>query len=133
MQLLHDYVLDIRTARLSRARFAVLFVLLLIAGILMVVALGAGIGLTERFLPGLAQVLKSQTDAARMGGLPILMPFALAAVAFIWAQIALVAKRARDIGWHPVLVTVIYLLSTGVSGLGLLVALVLALVPGQRA
>jgi uncharacterized membrane protein YhaH (DUF805 family) len=96
------------------------------------VALGVGIGLTERFLPGFAEMLHSQTQAARAGGTLVLLVFAVIAAAITWAQICLVAKRARDIGWHPAVVTVIYLLTTGVSGLGLLVALVLALVPGRR-
>jgi uncharacterized membrane protein YhaH (DUF805 family) len=85
--------------------------------------------MTERFAPGLIEILKSQVEAARAVGLLVLLTFTLCAVAFIWAQINLVAKRARDIGWNPIVITAIYLVLAGVSGLGPFLALVLALVP----
>lgn len=131
MQIIRDYFLDIRSARLARSRFAVLFIGLLVIGFLLVILLGAGIGISERFAPGLVDIIKSQVVATRAAGLLVLLVFLVSAAAIIWAQISLVAKRARDIGWNPVFVTVLFLVLNGISVLGLLMALVLAIVPGS--
>jgi uncharacterized membrane protein YhaH (DUF805 family) len=131
MQILRDYFLDIRSARLSRGRFSILFIGLLVVAFVLAILLGAGIGITERFAPGLIDILKSQVAVTRASGLLVLLVFFVSALAIIWAKINLVAKRARDIGWNPIFITVLYLVLTGITGLGLLMALVLAIIPSR--
>lgn len=132
MQVIQDCFLDIRSGRLGRRRFAILFISLLVITFVPAILLGAGIGMTERFAPGLIEILKSQVDASRAAGLLVLLFFLLFAAAMIWAQINLVAKRTRDIGWNPILITVTYMVLTSASGLGLVLAVVLAVTPSRK-
>jgi uncharacterized membrane protein YhaH (DUF805 family) len=129
MQAFQDYFTGIGTARLSRSRFAILFFSLITVAFALVLLFGASIGVAERFSPGFVEILKSQIEVIRTAGIIGILAFALCTAAFIWAQINLVAKRARDIGWNPILITAIYLILVSATGLGLLFAMGLALVP----
>lgn len=120
MSAFRDMFGNFTTGRIGRLRFVVL-ILLLGAAMLatgLVLGFGAAIGNVVR-----DAAVQSALPAMRLAGLLVFLAVSLAIVV---GSLNLVAKRSRDIGWHPVLLVVLFLISSG------LVSIVLALVPGGQ-
>lgn len=104
---------------ISRGPFIVRAILYNVLPVAVAIALGLGAGIAHQL------GLTAQTPAAAPLGLAALILMLLVGLVFIWLMIRLVAARARDIGWSPLLVVAVYLV------LVQLPLIVLALVPGK--
>ncbi|RAH98720.1 hypothetical protein DLJ53_24060 [Acuticoccus sediminis] len=139
--MLKAYFGDLADGRIGRARFVGLWLgligMALLAALAIVVALGAAVHLAAGDL--------EEVEAAVVPaiGIPAIVVLTLAGFAFLFANLNIVAKRARDIGWPGWLVAVLYLVLSGgasqagegghggTAGLGLVMMLVLAIIPAN--
>lgn len=105
---------------IGRLRFIGLTILL--AVILMATALSLGIfaGVIHHVFPG-----ERVTAAVPVLGFGAFAIMGTVAIAVTIGMLNLVAKRARDIGWSPVLLVILYVVFSGI------VWIVLAIVPGM--
>lgn len=102
---------------IGRARFILGTIALAVVAVVLVIALGGGAGVYDRV-------------TGTSGGTPTLSGIALLFLvvvmgAYVVGNLNLVAKRARDIGWSPLLMVILYIIGSGV------VWIVLAVVPSQ--
>lgn len=133
----NDYFGGLSNGRLASIPFLLRWLILLALFIGVFVGLGAAIGLTERIVGGDLAALQRDL-AASLGG-PLAIVLLVALLVFVFANLNITAKRARDIGlpgWLTAIV--IAMLSGGISqatgqpetgGLGFLLLLILTFLP----
>lgn len=132
-----DYFLEIFDGRLGPMPFITRWLVLIVLMFGLVIGAAAAIGLTERLVGGDLQALQQELLSS-LGG-PFAIMVLVAFLAFAFAHLNIIAKRARDVGL-PGWITAILIaaLSGGVtqatgeattSGLGLMLLIILALLP----
>jgi uncharacterized membrane protein YhaH (DUF805 family) len=130
---LKDYLGELANGRLTPVRFVVLWVVLVVAFLAVMLGMGAAIGITERIIGG--DIATTQEVIRQKFGLPALIVLLILGVAFIFAHLNILAKRARDIGLPGWLVAILVAALLGASsqsatGIGGLIAvLLLAVLP----
>ena len=107
---------------IGRLRFIGLTILLFVILIATALSLGLFAGFLHQTIPD-----ERVTAAVPMFGFGAFVIMGIVAVAATIGMLNLVAKRARDIGWNPVLPVILYVVFSG------LVWIVLAIVPGTNA
>ena len=137
---LRDYFTQLAAGRLGRGRYVLLWVgligFLLLGMLLILVGMGVGLGVASGEFATMPERI---ADAI---GLPAIVALIVLALAAVFANLNIVAKRARDTGLPGWLVAVVYLLISGggsqagesgsVGGLGLLLMLILAVIPTDQ-
>ncbi len=136
-----DYLGDVASGRLGRGRFILLW---LISGIVLFLVLFAALLAFGLLGTAMARIGgdPGQPLFIDMAPLPLLVAMAVIVLGYLFANLNIVAKRARDIGLPGWLIAFGYALVYGATiqlgdqgttiGAGLLIAIVLALVPGRR-
>ncbi|MEM6495620.1 MAG: DUF805 domain-containing protein [Pseudomonadota bacterium] len=135
--MMRDYFLEIFDGRLRPIPFLVRWLALIVLMFGLAIGTGAAIGLTERIVGGDLQALQQELLSS-LGG-PVVIAVLIAFLAFAFANLNIIAKRARDVGL-PGWITAVLIaaLSGGASqatgepttgGLGLILLIVLALMP----
>lgn len=109
------------SGRIGRLRFVGLTILLALVFAIVGISLGGFAAISEK----LSEAGGAAPYAPRLGGAGLLV-FLIAGIALFVGTLNLVAKRARDIGWSPVLLIILYLFFNGITWI------VLALVSGSQ-
>lgn len=135
--MLTDYFGAITTGKLKRLRFVGLWVLLIIAFIGFALLIGVSIGVAEYMIGG--DLTAAQNILREKLALPAILGVIAAAITFLFTNLNIIAKRARDVGlpgWITAIV--IAALSGGATqmmensssgGIGGILLVVLALLP----
>ena len=132
-----DYLSEISDGRLASVPFLVRWLVLLAVFFALLIGIGAAIGLTERIVGGDLKALR-QKLTSNLGG-PLAISLLIAFLVFAFANLNIIAKRARDVGLPGWLTAIVIgALSGGATqvtgqaatgGLGLLLLLILAFLP----
>lgn len=136
----NDYFGSVSDGRLGTRRFIMLWLVLIAGFVILGLLIGASIGVAERLIGGDVEAVRK--TLSQNFGLPVIIALAVIFVAFAFANLNILAKRARDVGL-PGWITAIVIagLSGGVSqatgsgavaGLGLLLTLILAFIPSNQ-
>ena len=133
----NDYLFEVSDGRLKTVPFLVRWLILLAVFFGLAIGLGAAIGVTERLIGGDIDSLR-QSLTSNLGG-PVAILVLVGFFAFAFANLNIIAKRARDVGLPGWLTAVVIAaLSGGASqvtgqaatgGIGPLLLLVLAFLP----
>ena len=137
--MLTDYFGEITTGKLRRLRFVGLWVLLMVAFLAFGLLIGASIGVAEHLIGG--DLAIAQNILRKNLALPAILVVIAAALVFLFANLNLIAKRARDVGL-PGWVTAIVIAglsgsasqilgSNASGGIGGFLLIILALLPSD--
>jgi uncharacterized membrane protein YhaH (DUF805 family) len=132
-----DYFSEVSNGRLTSIPFLIRWLVLLAVFFALFIGLGAAIGLTERIVGGDIEALR-QRLTSNLGG-PVAILLLIAFLVFAFANLNIIAKRARDVGLPGWLTAIVIgALSGGATqvtgqaatgGLGLVLLLILAFLP----
>lgn len=134
--MLTDYFGAIKSGKLLRMRFVGLWVLLIFIFIGFAIAIGVGLGVSEHLIGG--DLAAAQNALRGAFAIPAMIIIGVLVLAFIFANLNIVAKRARDVGLPGWITSIIIaLLSGGGSqvsgggggGIGGLLLLILVFLP----
>jgi uncharacterized membrane protein YhaH (DUF805 family) len=132
-----DYCSEGSNGRLTSIPFLIRWLALLAIFFVLLIGLGAAIGLTERIVGGDLEALR-QRLTSNLGG-PVAILLLIAFLVFAFANLNIIAKRARDVGLPGWLTAIVIgALSGGATqvtgqaatgGLGVVLLLILAFLP----
>lgn len=135
--MLRDYFGDAANGRLSTRQFLSRWALLLIAFLAFGFGIGALIGVTERIVGG--NLEEAQRTIVEAVGGPAAIAFLILIIAFVFADLNITAKRARDVGLPGWLTALVIAGLSGsatkatgepsAGGVGFLLTLILAFLP----
>jgi uncharacterized membrane protein YhaH (DUF805 family) len=91
-----DYFGSVMSGRLQSQRFIILWLALMITFVVLGMLIGASIGIAERLIGG--DLATAQKLLAEKLGIPAIVAVFVIFVLFGFANLNIIAKRARDIG-----------------------------------
>lgn len=138
--MLKDYFQEIKTGKLGRKRFIILWIMMFVIMIVAMIGVGVSFGVAEHIVGG--DLAAAQDKLRGAFAIPAIIIFALVVIAFIFANLNIVAKRARDVGLPGWISSIVITLlsggghqvagSGGGGGIGALLLLILAFIPTNQ-
>lgn len=135
--MIRDYLGEFSDGRLQTRRFLILWVVLVVAFIVLGLAVGVLIGVSEQVVGG--NIAEAQETLRQYLSLPAIIAVVLIGILFLIAKLNIVAKRARDIGLPGWITAIVFAGLVGTAsqfsesqamgGMGMILLLILAFIP----